>query len=195
MCTVERTFGRVFLSHIYISALRAPCHWVLPWHRKWPGGTLVGRGVWGRMDTCMCLTGSLHCSPETITTLLTCDVCVLAAQPRPTLCGPTNCSLPGFSVRGILQARILEWDAIPFSRLIGYTPMQNKKVFKITRISTAGLFFPLKCWPHQESVLPWTPSGSFSLAPSSAPATMCPATNMLTGGGGPTRQVINPSLI
>ena len=29
---------------------------------------------------------------------------------------PTDCCLPGFSVRGILQARILEWVAIPFSR-------------------------------------------------------------------------------
>ena len=28
----------------------------------------------------------------------------------------TDCSLPGSSVRGILQARILEWVAIPFSR-------------------------------------------------------------------------------
>jgi len=27
-----------------------------------------------------------------------------------------DCSLPGFSVHGILQARILEWTAIPFSR-------------------------------------------------------------------------------
>ena len=27
-----------------------------------------------------------------------------------------DCSLPGFSVQGILQARILEWDAMPFSR-------------------------------------------------------------------------------
>ena len=29
---------------------------------------------------------------------------------------PMDCSLPGFSVHGILQARILEWVAIPFSR-------------------------------------------------------------------------------
>ena len=27
-------------------------------------------GVWGRTDTCICLTESLHCSPESITTLL-----------------------------------------------------------------------------------------------------------------------------
>ena len=32
------------------------------------------------------------------------------------LCNPMDCSPPGSSVRGILQARILEWVAIPFSR-------------------------------------------------------------------------------
>ena len=34
----------------------------------------------------------------------------------PTLCDPMDCSLPGSSVRGIFQARILEWGAISFSR-------------------------------------------------------------------------------
>ena len=33
-----------------------------------------------------------------------------------TLCDPMDCSLPGSSVHEILQARILEWVAIPFSR-------------------------------------------------------------------------------
>ena len=33
-------------------------------------GSLDGRGVWGRMDTCICIADSLHCSPEAITTLL-----------------------------------------------------------------------------------------------------------------------------
>ena len=37
-------------------------------------------------------------------------------QPCPTLCDPMNCSLPGSSVHGILQARILEWVAMSFSR-------------------------------------------------------------------------------
>ena len=41
---------------------------------------------------------------------------VLVAQLCPTLCDPVDCSLPGSSVHGILQARILEWVAIPFSR-------------------------------------------------------------------------------
>ena len=30
-------------------------------------GSLDARGVWGRMDTCPCMTESLHCSSETIT--------------------------------------------------------------------------------------------------------------------------------
>ena len=41
---------------------------------------------------------------------------VLVAQLCPTLCNPTDCSPPGSSVHGILQVRILEWVAIPFSR-------------------------------------------------------------------------------
>ena len=44
---------------------------------------------------------------------------VLVAQLCPTLCYPVDCSPPGSSVHGILQARILEWVAIPFSR--GYS--------------------------------------------------------------------------
>ena len=38
------------------------------------------------------------------------------AQSWPTLCDPMDCSLPGASVHGIFQARILEWVAISFSR-------------------------------------------------------------------------------
>ena len=38
------------------------------------------------------------------------------AQSCPTLCNPMDCSLPGSSVHGIFQARILEWVAISFSR-------------------------------------------------------------------------------
>ena len=38
------------------------------------------------------------------------------AQSCLTLCDPMDCSLPGSSVHGIFQARILEWVAISFSR-------------------------------------------------------------------------------
>ena len=41
---------------------------------------------------------------------------VLVAQSCPTLCDSMNCSPQGSSVHGILQARILEWVAIPVSR-------------------------------------------------------------------------------
>ena len=40
----------------------------------------------------------------------------LVAQSCPTLCDPVGCSPPGSSVHGVLQARILEWVAFPFSR-------------------------------------------------------------------------------
>ena len=43
-------------------------------------------------------------------------MCVLVVQLCLTLCDPTDYSPPDSSVLGILQARILEWVAIPFSR-------------------------------------------------------------------------------
>ena len=47
---------------------------------------------------------------------------VKTAQSLPTLCHPMDCSLPGSSAQGLLQARILEGVAIPFSRV---TPPQG----------------------------------------------------------------------
>ena len=37
-------------------------------------------------------------------------------QLGPTLHDPMDCSLPGSSVRGVFQARVLEWGAIAFSK-------------------------------------------------------------------------------
>ena len=37
------------------------------------------------------------------------------AQSCPTLSDPMDCSLPGSSIHGIFQARVLEWGAIAFS--------------------------------------------------------------------------------
>ena len=48
---------------------------------------------------------------------------VLVAQSCPTLCNPVDYSPPGSSVYGILQARILEWVAIPL--LQGIFPPQG----------------------------------------------------------------------
>ena len=43
-------------------------------------------------------------------------MCVLIAQSYPTLCNPIDCSPPGPSIHGILQARTVEWVAISFSK-------------------------------------------------------------------------------
>ena len=52
-----------------------------------------------------CISNTIHC------------VCILSLQSCLTLCNPMKCSLPGSSVHGILQTRVLEWVAIPFSRV------------------------------------------------------------------------------
>ena len=43
-------------------------------------------------------------------------LCAKLLHSCPTLCNPVDCSLPGSSVHGIVQARILEWVAMPSSR-------------------------------------------------------------------------------
>ena len=41
-------------------------------------------------------------------------MCAKSLQSCLTLCDPVDCSLQGFSVHGILQARILEYVAMPY---------------------------------------------------------------------------------
>ena len=43
-------------------------------------------------------------------------IIVLVTQSCPVLCNPLDYSLPGSSTHGMLQARILEWVAVSFSR-------------------------------------------------------------------------------
>ena len=52
-------------------------------------------------------------------------VSVFQSCPCLTLHDPMGCSLPGSSVHGILQARILEWVAIPFFRGVLHTQQSN----------------------------------------------------------------------
>ena len=59
-------------------------------------------------------------------------------QSCPTLCDPVDCSPPGSSVHGILQARILEWGAISFS---GHLPDPGIKLVSLVSPSLAGRFF------------------------------------------------------
>ena len=62
---------------------------------------------------------------------------VLVPQSCLTLCDPMDCSPPGSSVHGILQARILKWVAISFSRR--YFLIRDR----IQVSWTAGRFFPI----------------------------------------------------
>ena len=65
---------------------------------------------------------------------------MLVAQLCPTLCDSVDCSLPGSSFHGILQARILEWVTIPFSR----GSSQFKDWTQVSCI--AGGFLPSESW-------------------------------------------------
>ena len=67
------------------------------------------------------------------------------AQSHPTLCDPMDCSPPGSSVHGILQARILEWVAISSSR--GSSQPRDG-----TWVSCTAGRHPLR---HQGSLVKW----------------------------------------
>ena len=62
------------------------------------------------------------------------------AQSCPTLSDPMDCSLPGFSIYGIFQARVLEWGAIAFSGCI--STVEQLVVESVWREYT--YFFPFK---------------------------------------------------
>ena len=47
------------------------------------------------------------------------------AQPCPTLSDPMDCSLSGFSIHVIFQARVLEWGAIAFSAVEYYSAVKG----------------------------------------------------------------------
>ena len=81
-----------------------------PEHLRWPWWH---QDVWRRMQEKGKGDGASTLSFITYSSLYVC-VCVLVAQSCLTLCDPMHCSPPGSSVHGILQARILEWVAIPF---------------------------------------------------------------------------------
>ena len=61
----------------------------------------------------------------------------LVAQSCLTLCDPMNCNLPGSSVHGILQARIVEWVAISFFRG-SFQPRDGTRVSCIGKCSCLG---------------------------------------------------------
>ena len=69
-------------------------------------------------------------------------------QSCPTLGDPVDCSLPGSSVQGIFQARVLEWGAIAFFVRLYYLPLkflglnQCRFIIDITRLSCVDYLSP-----------------------------------------------------
>ena len=87
------------------------------------------------------------------------SVCVLVAQLCLTLCDPMDCSPPGFSVHRILQARILEWVAISFSR----GPSQREPASQVSCINSFFLLLE--------------PPGKSAAAAKSLQSTLCNPTD------------------
>ena len=73
------------------------------------------------------------------------------AQSCPTPSNPMDCSLPGSSVHGIFQARVLEWGAIAFSeKNIYFCFIDYAKVFDCVGHTNCGKY--LKRWEYQTTL-------------------------------------------
>ena len=107
-------------------------------------------------------------SPVCITSCL--HMCVLP-QSCPTLCDPVDCSLPGFSIHGISQAKILELVAISFSRGSSW-PRDRSWVFSLSCMGQWILYH----WATLKA-----PITSFSSVTQSCP-TFCDPMNCSTPG-------------
>ena len=87
-------------------------------------------------------TINIYSSSEYSNTVMKVKAKVLVTQSCLTLWNPMDCSLPGSSVHGILQARIQEWVAISYSRGSSW-PRDLTHFF-----CTAGRFFTV--WATRE---------------------------------------------
>ena len=117
------TKSQIFTTNIWPFAERA-C-WALFWitflceHSKsfFKPGSRQSHGnrnvMWGAGWLSLVLLGEKRTGD---TRRSCCCCCCLITKLCPTLCSPMDCSPPGSFVHGILQARILEWVAIPSSR-------------------------------------------------------------------------------
>ena len=81
-----------------------------------PPGDLLDPGIKPMSLVSPTLAGGFFTTSATWEAQSTGDQFHSVAQSCPTLCDPMDYSSPSSSVHGILQARVLEWVAIPFSR-------------------------------------------------------------------------------
>ena len=98
-------------------------------------GLQVKESEWqldAQKDKDMCFSLEFPEGNNPINTLILC--CAQSLQLCPTLCDPMDHSLLGSSVHGILQARILEWVAMPSSR--GSSPPRDRT--QVSYVSCIG---------------------------------------------------------
>ena len=88
-----------------VKAKSVSCVWLLaiPWTAAYQAPPSMGFSFKSIGVGCHCLLQCMKVKSENE-----------VAQSCPTLSDPTDCSLPGSSIRGISQARVLEWVAIAF---------------------------------------------------------------------------------
>ena len=135
MCThihvPARSVAQLCLTFVtpWTVTTRLLCPWGFSGKNSGVGCHLLLQGIFLTQGSNSCL---LHCRQilyhwatwETIHTYMHTNRCVyirmysvcVGAQSCTTLCNPMDCSPPGSSVHGILQARILEWVAISYSK-------------------------------------------------------------------------------
>ena len=88
------------------------------------------------------------------------SVIVLVTQLCQTPCDLMDFSLPGSSVHGIFQARILEWFAISFSSVFGIPSKKGERHMKNCQSQHTALISHM-CWPPKRAPLGNPPSRSF----------------------------------
>ena len=77
-------------------------------------------------------------------------LCVLVTHSRPSLCDPVDCSPPGSSVHGVLQARVQEWAAVAFSG--GLSNPGIKLVPSESPGLAGGFFITSPTWESQSQI-------------------------------------------
>ena len=119
-------------GHSMQAAVRGRC-------RQSRGEKMVGHEVRGQQgDT----TGEPG-GPSKVSRTVTRDLCICGSLPQSCLplCDPRDCSPPGSSVHGILQARMLEWVAISSSR--GSSPPRDQTQSLASPALAGGFLTPV----------------------------------------------------
>ena len=141
------------LSRVWLF-VTVDCPWGSPGQNTGVGSRSLLQGIFPtqRLNPGLLLGRQILYHWATLKPHMICESVSQVAQSCPTLCDPMDCSLPGSSVHGIFQARILEWVAISFSRGSSW-PRDRTRVPHIVgrRFTVGGLTYSSHHWstlPH-----------------------------------------------